>query len=470
MDLLLSYNQEKKDKNKSKSISKCDLKLYKDDNFIYFENVIQFDYNRGSAKKLITFQHHFEFNYTNGDFETKYIIINDGLTEDKMFRNLINVKKNNFKMLFDCVENGLVRCEKRNNFWGVKYKRIVDQIENIIIEVLQTKMDDEFYKVKDYKHKSTLYPIYCMFVDYHLFKKKIKGHDGIYYDIQYEYPKKKWLEKNEYKFLPAVLDSYGIKSKYLIGELNKNSTKPIQISSLNYLCKLFGSNHITYLKKIVWDTHCYEIPPNKKLHELKNESEKNCLVNCINRWEKETLKSDSLIYSLNKLFTIRELLENRGLYLKYKAKNDNEFDNTMELWSGYKLHFARGYKVKYLLPDYFLKEIEEEITINGETYKVKILVSEDDFRIEGFNMKNCMAKQFPHGSIYIFLSIQLKRKRINLQYRKGNLVQSYGKANTPVNRIFEDAIVILNKKLEKYTNLSWTKVKYDFITNSLTIN
>ena len=470
MDLLLRHYQEKKDKNKNKSISKCDLKLYKDDNFIYFENIIEFDYNRGQAKKLITFQHNFEFNFTSGDFETRYAIINDGLTEEKMFRNIKITKKNNFKMLFDCIENGLIRCEKRNNFWGVKYKRTVDEIEDILIEYLQPKIDDEFYKIKDYKHKSILYPIYCLFVDYHLYKKKIKGHDGIYYDIQNDYPKKKWLEKNENKFLPAVLDSYGIKSKYLIGELNKNSTKPIQISSLNYLCKLFGSNYITYLKKILWELHCYEMPPNKKVHELKNDSEKDCLVNCINKWEKETLKSESLIYSLNKLFTIRELLECRGLSLKFKAKNDNEFDNLLELWSGYKLHFARGYKVKYLLPDDFLREIEEDINIGENIFKVKILTTEDDYRIEGFNMKNCMSKQFPHGSIYIFLSMQLKRKKINLQYRKGNLVQSYGKANTPVNSIFEDAIAILNKKFEKYTNLSWTKVKYDFLTNSISIN
>ena len=470
MDLLVKYNQEKKDRNKSKSISKCDLQLYKDDEHIYFENIIEFDYDKGQTKKLITFKHHFEFNFINGDFETRYTIINDGLTNEKMFRNLTNVKRNNFKMLFDCIENGLVRCEKRNNFWGVKYKRIVDEIEDTIIKFLQPKLDDNFYSVKDYKHKSTLYPLYCLFVDYHLHNKKIKGHDGIYYDIQNEYPKKKWLEKNDHKFLPAVLDSYGIKSKYLIGELNKNSTKPIQISSLNYLCKLFGNNYVSYLKKIVWELHCYEVPPNKKTHELKSEFEKNCLINCINKWEKETLKSDSLVYSLNKLFSIRELLESRGLNLKFKAKNDNEFDNIMELWSGYRLHFARGYKVKYLLPDEFINEIENDIVLEDNNFKIKILTTEDDFRVEGFNMKNCMSKQFPHGALYIFISMQLKRKKINLQYRKGNLIQSYGKANTPVNKIFEEAISILNKKFEKYTNLSWSKVKYDFLTNSLSIS
>ena len=96
--------------------------------------------------------------------------------------------------------------------------------------------------------------------------KGIKGHDGVYDDIQTEYPKKKWLIKNDYKFLPSILDSYGIKSKYLIGELNKNFSRKIQIGSLNYLCKLFGENYIDYLKQINWDRHCYENVPNKKLH------------------------------------------------------------------------------------------------------------------------------------------------------------------------------------------------------------
>ena len=85
-----------------------------------------------------------------------------------------------------------------------------------------------------------------------------------------------------------------------------------------------------------------------------------------------------------------------------------------------------------LLPEEFIKEIQEDIVIGEETFKPKILLTEDDFRIEGFNMKNCMSKQFAHGVVYIFTSLQHKRKRINLQYRKGNLIQSYGKANSTV--------------------------------------
>ena len=137
----------------------------------------------------------------------------------------------------------------------------------------------------------------------------------------------------------------------------------------------------------------------------------------------------------------------------------------MEVWSGYKLHFARGYKVKYLIPDEVVEEIQRDICVGENTFKPKVLLTEDEFRLEGYSMKNCMSKQFPHGAIYIFVSLQLNRKKINLQYRKGNLIQSYGKANTTVDSIFDDATIILSKRLKKYSNLEWKKEKYEFITN-----
>ena len=192
------------------------------------------------------------------------------------------------------------------------------------------------------------------------------------------------------------------------------------------------------------------------------------MVKTIQNWEKDTLRPDSLIYSLNKLFSIRDLLEARGLELKFKAKNDIDFENHIETWSGIKLHFARGYKVKYNIPNDVVDVIQEDIVIGDEVFKPKVLLTEEDYRLEGFYMKNCMAKQFPHGLFYIYISLSNKRKKIDLQYRKGRLIQSYGKANTPVsNELFGQSIEILSKRIEKFSDLEWKKEKYDFITNSL---
>lgn len=191
------------------------------------------------------------------------------------------------------------------------------------------------------------------------------------------------------------------------------------------------------------------------------------MISVIQKWEKDTLKSDSLVYSLNKLFTTRELLENRGLQLKFKAKNDADFENVSEMWSGIKFHFARGYRVKYQISEDFIKMIEEDIVIDGTVYKPKLILTEEDFRIEGYTMKNCMGKQFPHGVIYLYVALQTGRKRINLQYKRGVLVQSYGKANTVVPEdIFGKATQILTDRFKSEQNITWKKEKYDFITNS----
>ena len=464
MDLLFEYTQEKTDR-KHKTLNVCNFILSRNSEMIEYSSYFNFDYNRFGTKQKITFQHSFIVNLTNGDIDISYKIINNDLIEDKLFRNTFKHKKNDFKMLFDLSENGFERGEKRYNYWGVKFKRAKDELLVIFYNQIKDYFKNDFISHKLQKGEYHINHLYDMLVDLHLELKGIKGHDGIYFDIQHEYPKKKWLEKNEYKFLPAVLDSYNIKSKYLIGELNKHTDKPVMISSLNYLCKLFGSNYIDYLRQIKWEHHCYDATPNKKTHELKNESEKNSLVSVINKWEKDTLKSDSLIYMLNKLFTIREVLEQKGLNLKFRAKNDHEFENLMEIWSGFKIHFTRGYKVKYLLPNNVINDLEEEFKLGDMNFKPKLILSEEDFRIEGYTMKNCMSKQFPHGAIYIFVSLQYKRKKINLQYRKGQLVQSYGKANTVVPKLFEEAICYLTNKFKKYSNLEWRKEKYDFITH-----
>jgi hypothetical protein len=103
--------------------------------------------------------------------------------------------------------------------------------------------------------------------------------------------------------------------------------------------------------------------------------------------------------------------------------------------------------------------------MDGETFKLKVLKSEDDFINEGIFMKNCMSKQFSNGSLYVYLRGTIKNKHINVQYRKGSLVQSYGKSNSPVPSIFLPFVDILNEKFKKYQNITWTKEKYDYLIN-----
>ena len=222
MDLLFTHGQEKKDK-KSGSVSRCNLKLFNDDTYIIYQGEFDFDYRSYGKKKHITFNHELVINKSNGDIVTTYKIINDKLTDLTMFRTTTKKKKNNFGLLMELIENGFERGEKRIGFWGVKYERSVQNITLKIYDLIKDKFKSEFIIQKINRGEFQISQLYDMVVDFHLEMKGIKGHNSVYFDIQNDYPKKKWLEKNDYKFLPSVLDYYGIKSKYLIGELNKNN-------------------------------------------------------------------------------------------------------------------------------------------------------------------------------------------------------------------------------------------------------
>lgn len=462
MDLVVNHKQVKKEK-KSGLENVCEITLYQTPNDIHYHSEFSFDYRRFGKRKNLLISHGFHLNLKNGDFTSYYQLVNDS-GDFELLKNKSKRGKNNFSILLNLTEQGFFKGEKRTNYWGVKYKRMCDDVTKKLVGILKPLITAEHLKDKDYLNKSSINSFYDLIVDFHLDRKKIKGHDSVYYSIQHDYPKSKWLKQNENKFIPAVLDSYGIKTKYLIGELNKLTDKDINIKTLSYICRLFGENYIDYLKLIDWSTHCNDIRvPNSRYHVLKNESEKQSMVSLINNWEKGGLQSNSLVSSINELLSIREFLSNRNMDVKFKAKNDESFEMLLKQWESFKNYFKKGYRTRVSLPDDFVKTIEEDILVGDDLFKVRILKTEDDFISEGYNMKNCMGKQFVTALSYIYISLTNGRKSVNIQYRKGRITQIYGKANTPVDKLFNKSIEILNKKMEEFPVFEIKKEKFDFI-------
>jgi hypothetical protein len=463
MDLLFNYHQDKKHKD-TKTRSYCNLKLYKFNNLIHYLAEFSFTYHRYDKEKTMSINHGLTIDLKNGDITSLYQIINKTPSSVGTFGLSKNTRiKNKFDKIMEMTDNGFYHGEKRKNFWGVKHDKSLNKIFDIILKNISPEIKSEFLKGKDYTNKPVINPLFDLLVDFHLDKKKIKSHDSVYFSIQHEYPKIKWLKLNEYNFLPSVLDSYGIKTKYLIGEINKHETNDINIRSVNYLCKLFGENYIDYLKQINWIAHCCIPPLNRKHHELKNESEKRFMVKLINNWEKDNIQNNHLIEMVNELLSIREFLETKNINLKFNAKNDAEFELIYKQWENMKSHFKKGYRIRYLMSSDFVSEIEKDIMVGENIFKPTILKTEEDYTLEGFIMKNCMGKQFINGLVHIYITLSHKKKRINLQYRKGVLLQKYGKANTPVEIIFNEPIQVLNKRMLGYSDTQWVREKYDFI-------
>ena len=142
----------------------------------------------------------------------------------------------------------------------------------------------------------------------------------------------------------------------------------------------------------------------------------------INNWEKNELMTDSLVDSLYNLLTLRDNLEKKGLNLRYTATTDLQFKHLEEEWLSLKKYIVRGYRIKYTFDQDFVNYIEQDIRIGDEIYKPKLLSTEEDFKVEGHIMKNCMGQQFNHGKkVSIYISLRKGKKWINVQYKNGEM-------------------------------------------------
>lgn len=464
MEVLFYHEQEKYERNKPLR-NVCKLRLASDDDFLLFTSEFYIEYARMGRKNYLTYEHGLSVNKSNGDISVIYRLINKKENNYVLHKNIIRAKKNNFDMLIELTSRGFYTGEKRHNFWGVRYKRACLDVFKLILKDLNL---DEVELDKEHK----INPLYDILLDYHLAKKGIKGHDCVYWDICEAYPKKKYLKANDNKFVPAVLDQFKIKSKYLVGALSsrKPTIPKVNFKSVRFLCSLFGENYVDYIREFEWETICLEYMRSNKLFVCEDESEKRAIAKSLKKYsEMEVITSDGILNTIQDLFTLKEFLKENGLNVKIKGSNCHHLISLKESWELHKKHFKLGYKLKYELPEEMIRDLEEPIEFNGKIFKPALILTEDQFKMEGMIMKNCMAKQFTVGSIYIHASISLGNKRINVQYRKGYLNQNRGKANSTPPKEFNDAVDIFSVKMEKYKDVVPVKQKYDVITPSKSI-
>jgi hypothetical protein len=116
MDFLISYTQEKIER-KSNNCSKCELKLFKDENNLIYVGNFDTEYKRYGEKKQIRFEHKLTINLNNGDIIVSYNLINNTFNPEIFFRNSSKKTKNNFKSLENLCDSGFIRGEKRKNYW-----------------------------------------------------------------------------------------------------------------------------------------------------------------------------------------------------------------------------------------------------------------------------------------------------------------------------------------------------------------
>lgn len=447
MDLLFTYNQEKSDKNNF--VRRADLKVFDNKTDLKFVSKYYFEF---PSFKKVNIEHELTLNLSTGDFEYTFI-------KDDSKKITKKNKKNDFKLLNESLE----RSENHRSYWGTDFKKAMDKVSTIFHNKIKNNFKKEYNSTSLFNHKSVYSFMYRLIVNYYLDKRDIKFHDGIYYAIEDNFPSKKWLAKNDNNFLPAVLDSYGIKSKYFIKELNVHPDLKINLKILKYICNLLGENYIDYIKLIDWkslSTYSLNLP---KKHVLSNEFEKRAIIKVINEY---TSKENPIEYIIGMIYFFmcnKEDVKKMGIDLNFKFNNIDTFYKIYDQINGIVKHKKRGYRIRYNLPTDFVKMVENPIIFDGHVFTPKILLTEEDFIVEGHLMKNCMSTQFSHGIIFIYISLQSELGTIDLQYKKGKLIQSRGKANNVVPEEFKGAINQLTDRMMSNQDIKWIKEKFDII-------
>lgn len=461
MELLYTHKQEKIDRNHPLK-SECNLNLYSDEKTIKYHALYNLEYLRMGIKNELMFEHILEYGKESGEFVVTYNINNKKGNRSILYKTTSKIKHNNFDFLLELTQRGFYSGEKRFNFWGVKHRKATNEMFKIIAQELNVDSG-----LKEYSKDPYMNPLYDLLVDHHLDKKNIKAHDSIYWDIRMVYPKKKWLKANDNKFVPAVLDQYGIKTKFLIGAISTRTidTKKINLKSLKFLCNLFGDNYVDYLTQFDWVSVVKEEIRYVNTYTCETDSEKSALAKSLSTYSEieQLTVSDGILNIILKLFQLKDFLKQYNLNLKIKAKSCTDLNSLFETWDLHKRYYKVGYRLRYTVPQEMIADIQAPIICGDKTYIPEMILSEDQFKMEGMIMKNCMAKQFPIGMIYFHIALSHNKKRINTQYRKGKLNQYRGKTNKDISSEFEEPLEILNQRMLKYQEISPKKEKYDFI-------
>jgi hypothetical protein len=187
------------------------------------------------------------------------------------------------------------------------------------------------------------------------------------------------------------------------------------------------------------------------------------MVKIINDLKNNSSITSNVLQQIHKFLSNREEIEKMGINIKIKYNGLESFYKIFDDINGIIKHKKRGYRLRYVFPNDFINYIQEPFTINDIIYTPKLLITEEDFIVEGHLMKNCMSNHFTHGIIFIYISLRSNKGNINLQYKKGHLVQQRGKGNITINESYQDAIDVISKKLLENSDIMWTKEKFDIL-------
>ena len=333
--------------------------------------------------------------------------------------------------------------------------------------------------------------------------KKIKVPDKGERLLQWYYPTERFLKKNEYKLVAAVLDRFGLKSKVTIKLLHLYPH--LDLIGLSQLCQLFGDEYPKYLGNVnerFFDANSSHsindqsgksilLDDSRRVRYILTDYEKESIINILNDaciHNPDVPGGMTLISNYGAISTILDhfaIIERIKPYYpetSLKARKWDTFNAEHSLYSKYEREIKKGYSVEVIFESPVLQEIEKVMEVVEldkiepimyfenvrdriawerqiantpvhaiqRVFEPKLLRSSDDYFEEGCYMNHCVAG-YLENDYSIIVSLRLGKERVTCEYavKDRRCIQAKYFHNQKPPQYFEKALKMLDDRISR---------------------
>jgi hypothetical protein len=328
----------------------------------------------------------------------------------------------------------------------------------------------------------------------------IKVPNNYHHLINYWYPTKVFLKKNDNKLIASILDRLKIKSKKTIKLLHENPLldlnffyKFVRYFGFEDFHKYIGNVNPSLFSSISDTTNQpgisqYPLNDSTSIFNL-NDTEKFNVLKIINDFTEITKITINLNLGmatvsleqqkksfLNTLDDHIKMLNNiREFYpeIQFKSQTVKSFNEEHLEFSRRDNLIKRGYTIEYVFDEKLIEFIEKPIIIDDKnTYYPVILKRDVEYTMEGEHMHHCVGSYSDNDSALIVSLRSLSTdgyERITCQYntKDKRCVQSKYFCNATPPEHFEQPLKILTDKIKNYSKslISIEKIKTPYALN-----
>ena len=392
----------------------------------------------------------------------------------KSRRNMCTIRRNYFNGLFNMTETAFRWINSYKNS-GANITEMYKPVYKFIEEIVS--LDDVFTQklIRGVSDKSLLleHSIIGTFINL----RGIKLPDIWKPLLSNHYPGMRYFRRNKMKLVPAVLDRYGIKSKYTQKLLNKDPA--LNITTLRLFFHLLGKDNIIRVDKEVLlesDSYTYEYLWLMKDLSRGRLGRRECDIFDDENTEKERKLCESVVKILLEISEKRRIIQllNNGVgtqeiidHIVLREKLAGEYNYNHNIRYGTVIEFNRAHfqltkkeeefksntYVKRNFKNKFIENVEQPIEFKGETYFPKVLVDSYDYIEEGSHQKHCIST-YVNRTKSVIVSIRkgiIGSERVTCEFlghppRKFVVVQKKMKYNKEPDECFETPISLIEDK------------------------